>query len=373
MKILHVIPNLLKGGAQRLAIDICNELAKKDNIDCKLLVLCNGENEFAYCSSNIEIIYCNVKFKLSFLRRNIIEIEEYQKVINEFKPEIIHSHLYLAELICHEKSKRNIKYISHLHSNNPVFKNINLLTFWRKELIYNYYEKLRLKRKYLIANKKYIAISQDTYNYFKTNMPEHSENIRFLANGINLERFKISKPPIFNSKIKLITVGNLLVNKDQIFLLDVVKYIKNEKYSINLNIVGDGPEKGNIKNRIKFLKIEENVTISGQQDLVEVELKKANFYVHSANSEGFGLTMVEAMAVGLPVISFNSKGNIDIIINGVNGFLFENKKTSDFAKTIIELFNNKEKYQKVSIQGLKTSLKYSLTKYIKNLVLIYNN
>lgn len=373
MRILHVIPNLLKGGAQRLAIDICNELAKKDNIECKLLVLSNEKNEFAYCSSNIEIIYCNVKFKLSFLRSNIIEIEEYEKVINDFKPEIIHSHLYLAELICHENPKRNIKYVSHLHSNNPVFKNANLLIFWRKEVIYNYYEKLRLKRKYLIANKKYIAISKDTYNYFKTNIPEHSKNIRILANGINLERFKISKPPFFNSKIKLITVGNLLVNKNQIFLLDVVKYIKNKKYLINLNIVGDGPEKGNIKKRINFLKVEENITISGQKDYVEEELKKANFYVHSANSEGFGLTIVEAMAVGLPVISFNAKGNMDIISNGVNGFLFENKKASDFGEVIIELFNNKEKYQKVSVQGLKTSLEYSLTKYVKNLMLIYNN
>ena len=373
MRILHVIPNLLKGGAQRLAIDICNELSKIDKVECKLLVFSNVKNEFAYCSSNIEIIYCNVKFKLSFLRSNIIEIEEYEKVINEFKPEIIHSHLYLAELICHEKSKRNIKYISHLHSNNPVFKNTNLLFFWRKEVIYRHYEKLRLKRKYLIANKKYIAISKDTYNYFKTNISEQSKNIKILANGINLDRFKISKSPIVNSKINLITVGNLLVNKDQIFLLDVVKYIKNKKYSINLNIVGDGPEKRNIIKRLKILKIEENITISGQKDFVEEELKKANFYVHSANSEGFGLTIVEAMAVGLPVISFNAKGNMDIISNGVNGFLFENKKVSDFGEIIIELFNNKEKYQKVSIQGLKTSLEYSLTKYVKNLMVIYNN
>jgi glycosyltransferase involved in cell wall biosynthesis len=105
---------------------------------------------------------------------------------------------------------------------------------------------------------------------------------------------------------------------------------------------------------------------------VEEELKKANLYVHSANREGFGLTIVEAMAAGLPVISFNAKGNKDIITNGVNGFLLKNKKASNFGEIIIELFNNKEKYQKVSSQGLKTSLKYGLDNYVKNLILIYN-
>ena len=371
MRILHVIPNLLKGGAQRLAIDICNELTKIDKVECKLLVLSESKNEFNYCSSNIQIIYCTVKFKLSFFRRNTIEIDEYEKIVNEFNPEIIHSHLYFAELICHENPKKNIQYISHLHSNNLVFKKPNIKMFWNKELIYRYYEKIRLKRKYYKSNKKHIAISRDTFNYFKDNIPNHSKNIWILPNGINLERFKNTSPKTLNTKINLVTVGNLFANKDQIFLLDVVNYVKNKKYPISLNIVGDGPELRNITERVKFLKIEENVIISGQKDLVEEELKQANFYVHSSNSEGFGLTIVEAMAAGLPVISYNAKGNKDIIKNGVNGYLVEDKKANYFGEIIIELFNNKEKYQKLSSQGLITSLEYDLNKYIKNLIAIY--
>ena len=145
MRILHVIPNLHKGGAQRLAIDICNELTKIDKVECKLLVLSESKNEFDYCSSNIQIIYCTVKFKLSFFRRNTIEIDEYEKIVNEFNPEIIHSHLYFAELICHESPRKNIQYVSHLHSNNLVFKKPLIKMFWNKELIYRYYEGIRLK------------------------------------------------------------------------------------------------------------------------------------------------------------------------------------------------------------------------------------
>ena len=124
MRILHVIPNLLKGGAQRLAIDICNELSNYKKIECKLLVLQKSKNEFTYCSSNIDIVFCNVRFNLSILKKNNIEIKDYEKIINEFRPDIIHSHLYFAELVCHENPRKNIKYISHLHSNTPIFKRL---------------------------------------------------------------------------------------------------------------------------------------------------------------------------------------------------------------------------------------------------------
>ena len=82
--------------------------------------------------------------------------------------------------------------------------------FWNKELIYRYYEGIRLKRKYYKSNKKHIAISKDTFNYFKDNISNQSKNIWILPNGINLERFKNTRPKTLNHKISLVTVGNLL-------------------------------------------------------------------------------------------------------------------------------------------------------------------
>ena len=129
MKILHVIPNLLKGGAQRLVIDICNELSIKQSLECKILVLSKPNNEFHYCSSSLNITYCSVNFKLSIFKKNQINIDSYEKIIDEFKPKIIHSHLYFSELVCHENPRLNIKYISHLHDNNMIFKKTTFKSF----------------------------------------------------------------------------------------------------------------------------------------------------------------------------------------------------------------------------------------------------
>jgi len=84
MKILQVIPNLLKGGAQRLVIDICNELINYNDVECKLIVLGKSKNQFSFCTSNIKIIYCKVDFKLSLFKANKINIKEYDKIVEDF-------------------------------------------------------------------------------------------------------------------------------------------------------------------------------------------------------------------------------------------------------------------------------------------------
>ena len=373
MRILHVIPNLLKGGAQRLAIDICNELAKKDNIECKLLVLSNGKNEFSYCTSNLEIIYCKVDFNLSLIKANKINIKEYDKIVEDLSPDIIHSHLYFAELICHENPKKTIKYISHLHSNNSVFERLTINSFFNFKFFYKIYEKQRLVKRYLKSDKKFISVSNDTFSFFNKNMQKFSKDLVSLSNSIDLSRFKqfSKKPP--SHIIKLISVGNLLVKKNQIFLLDIVKYIKSKNYSVNLNIVGDGIEKKTIANKIDALNIKDNVILSGQKDIVEEELIKADFYVHSAPYESFGLVFLEAMASRLPIIALNASGNKDLLKNGVNGFIIDDQDPIFFGDIIIDLFCNKEKYQKISEQGFQTSLKYDLPNYLKNLLKIYKN
>ena len=194
-----------------------------------------------------------------------------------------------------------------------------------------------------------------------------------LSNSINLARFKQLSKNSSIDIIKLISVGNLLRKKNQIFLLDIIKYIKQKNYPVHLNIVGEGAERKNIANRIDFLDIKENVTLSGQKDIIESELNSADFYLHSAIYEAFGLVLLEAMASRLPVIALNGSGNKDLIENNVNGFIIEDQNPKVFGDIIIDLFCNKEKYQKISDEGYKTSLKYDISNYIVNLLKIYKN
>ncbi len=371
MRILQVIPNLSKGGAQRLVIDICNEFIKHKQVTCKLLVLGEPNNEFSFCSSNLDITFCKVKFKLSIFKKNNILIDAYEDFVDNFNPDIIHSHLYFAELVCHENPRQSINYISHIHSNNPVFYKLSILNILSKKNIFKTYEKLRLSKKYNKCNKNFIAISTHTYDYFRKNMPKWFKDLIKLPNAINLNRFKSNSKPPTLKKIKMISVGNLFANKDHIFLIEILKYIKRKQYPVHLNIVGDGPEKNKILEKINSYNLVENVTMSGQKDVIEKELKKANFYVHSATKEAFGLIFIEAMASKLAVIAFNGKGNEDIIENNLNGFIFNKKDPKIFGDVIIDLFLDKSRYLEIISEGFKKSLEYDISEYTDNLINIY--
>ncbi|MDA9894028.1 glycosyltransferase [bacterium] len=373
MKILHVIPNLLKGGAQRLVIDICNELSIKESLECKILVLSKTNNDFHYCSSTLDITYCSVSFKLSIFKKNQINIDSYESFIDDFKPDIIHSHLYFSELVCHENPRSKIKYVSHLHSNNPILKKPTLNSILNFNSIYQTYERYRLLKKYRNTKKQYISISSYTTNYFNKNIPKHSKDLIKLQNTIKLERFKKDAKNKNLTTIKLISIGNLLANKNHIFLLDIVKYIKSKNFTVFLNIVGEGKEKSRIQKKVKTLKLEDNVKLSGQLNLIEKEIIKYDFYVHTAINEAFGLVILEAMASRLPVITLNGSGNADLIKDKINGYLIEDQDPVKFGDIIIDLFQNKEKYKSISMNGFETCANYDIKIYINKLLNIYTN
>ena len=143
MKIVHVIPNLLKGGAERLCIDICNELISREGNEVRLVVF-SPENLYPELTENIKIVHCPITYNLSILKRNEIKISSYTDFINSFQPDVIHSHLFKAELITREKINKNIRYVSHLHDNMPQMVKGKLSTLLSKQSFTNFYERRRL-------------------------------------------------------------------------------------------------------------------------------------------------------------------------------------------------------------------------------------
>ena len=98
MKILHIIPSLIAGGAERLVIDICNELNKRDDVEVKLLLL---SNRIDFDKKSIKFDYSIIQFHLSLSLKssNQADLNEFVDVVTEFEPDIIHSHLFEAELL----------------------------------------------------------------------------------------------------------------------------------------------------------------------------------------------------------------------------------------------------------------------------------
>ncbi len=377
IKILHVIPNLLKGGAQRLAIDICNELNSRNNVETRLIYF-EGENEFSFLTKDIKVEKCSASVIPSLTGKNKIEIENYEHFIDGYEPDIIHSHLYGAELVTRERFRKNIKYFTHCHDNMRQLQTLNIKTFRSKQKIVEFYERKLLIPKYVSSDSGFIAISKDTQSYFQCVLPNSlHRNIFLLHNAVNIKKFtKTAEIKVKNEKIdypiKLINIGNLLEKKNQMFLLDIIESLKKAGVKVHLKIVGDGIKKQQIAESVQKRNLTKEIQMTGSQDNVAELLGESSIYVHTALYEPFGLVLVEAMALGLPVISLDGKGNKDIIKDGKNGYLILEQNPDLFAEKIKYLINHQHIYNEMSSFAANYAKEnFDIVNYVNKLLKIY--
>jgi glycosyltransferase involved in cell wall biosynthesis len=361
LKIVHIIPSLKIGGAERLAVDICEELNKAKNIKVKLITFLE-ETKSQYPFH----IHITSKHVPSITGKDSTSVNDLQFFLNEFEPDIIHSHLWQSEILLSVLTSK-AKRFSHFHDNMSQLKKINCFS---KQAITNLYE----RKKFLKNNKNnYICVSRDTYNYARNELPKLYKNkIHLISNAINFEYF-FTKKEDAQKKIKLINIGSFVDKKNQKLALNILIELKKLQMNFEMVFLGDGPTLNENIEYSKKLNISKFVKFKGNIKDVRPFLKSSNIFLHTAIEEPFGLVILEAMASGLPVVALDGKGNRDIINHGINGFIFEKQRPLIFAKQIIELNNSSHIYNKISKNGIETAKKHDIKNYIKNLLNLYSN
>ena len=139
VRIIQIIPNLKKGGAERLVLDICNELVKREGIILKIIVF-SEQNDYKFLTQNLDLEYVSASISLSLIKKSYFNIDNLQLCIDKFKPDIINSHLYEAEIVSRSCNYLNTMWFSHSHDNMKQFRNLTLSTFFYKHFFTNYIE-----------------------------------------------------------------------------------------------------------------------------------------------------------------------------------------------------------------------------------------
>ena len=120
-----------------------------------------------------------------------------------------------------------------------------------------------------------------------------------------------------NSKVKVISIGRFVSQKN---INDIIKIAKKMP-NLNFQIIGDGPLWQIINNSIKNLKIN-NVELLGEKNDVFKYLYKADIFLSTSLYEGLPISILEAMSIGLPIVASNVTGNLDTVVNGKSGYLY---------------------------------------------------
>lgn len=370
-RILHIIPSLIKGGAERLVCNIAQALVSNKLAEVMLIQLREGD-DYAFLQRDFEHELIPSKLVPSLRGTWHRQTAELNKAIEDFRPDIIHSHLFEAEMVSRDTLFKGVTYFTHLHDNMPQFANLKLSNMLQKQTITNAYEKHWLVNQYRKCNNEFIAISKDAESYFKNTLPADLQKIHLLNNAIEVNRFLRKEKQVLDPEVlRMVSTGSLVNKKNQKFLVEVVKALNQQGKRVVLHILGDGPNRAAIEHEINASGLEDQIFLEGNVDQVERYLHQANFYVHPATYEPLGLVIIEAMAASLACVVLDGRGNRDIHQEGKNGFMIQNQDAKAFAQALVKLHNAPKLYEQITNYAVNYAADFDINKYVGKLMTIY--
>lgn len=182
--------------------------------------------------------------------------------------------------------------------------------------------------------------------------------VECVYNGVDTDFF--TKQKVNNeSNIKFVCVGTLYHVKNHELLIEAFKIVNHKYKSFQLILVGDGELRSELEIKVKKYGLQNNIIFVGNQSDVRKYLSEADVYCCSSKVEGLPISVLEAMACSLPIITTPAGGVVDIVEDGKNGFVVESDIMT-YAEKMIELIRNKQLREKMAKESRKKALEYSL-------------
>jgi glycosyltransferase involved in cell wall biosynthesis len=230
-----------------------------------------------------------------------------------------------------------------------------------------------------------IAVSKDVADGFERNLPIRREVIKVIHPGVDVDRFKFSQDSRekirrefgLGDEIVIGIVSRISPGKGHEELFNAFKILIEEFDNLKLLVVGGATvgEEGyfmEVRKLADKLGISEKVIWAGfRRDVPEI-LSAIDIFVAPSHAEAFGLALVEAMSVGLPIVASKNAGFIDIIQDRVNGVFFEKGNYFDLADKIKMLLNEPSLSKSIGENASKTAReKFSIKRYFDEIEAIY--
>ncbi|MCM2374830.1 GT4 family glycosyltransferase PelF [Aporhodopirellula aestuarii] len=171
-----------------------------------------------------------------------------------------------------------------------------------------------------------------------------------ICNGVDLSRFE-NVGPRADGPVTL--VARLSEEKDVANLIRAMAIAIDSSKALRLRIIGDGSERAKLETLTQSLGLERVVEFLGRRSDVADLLAQASVFVLPSRSEGISLTLLEAMARGLPVVATSVGGTPEVVVDGETGLLVPAGDVVALADAIVELNQHAEAAAEMGRQGRK--------------------
>ncbi len=322
-------------------------------------------SEFIVKDLGIEPIIIPEMHRKINLINDILAYRKIKKIINDFKPDIVHTHASKAGAIGR---------FAALSSKVPV-----IVHTFHGNIFHSYFNSykskffVKIEQELAKKTKKIIAISK-TQKYelseiYKITKPE---NIEVIPIGMDLAKFQEDSETkrqnfrkdynIGIDEIAIGIVGRLVPVKNHQLFLEAVKYVKeNTTKKVRAFIIGDGESRKFIENKAKELKLDfiDSSKTNGKSTLTFTSWIKNIDYVYAgldivtltSINEGTPVSLIEAQAANKPIVSTNAGGIEDVVIPNITALLSKNGNVADFSQKLLTLVQDEKLRSDLSKKG----------------------
>jgi glycosyltransferase involved in cell wall biosynthesis len=205
-------------------------------------------------------------------------------------------------------------------------------------LVASTYERT-LGRAIVRSSDRLIAVSNAVAGH-AVHLGARPEAVRVIANGVDARQF-CPGARRENGAFRIACVGRLIFNKGPQYLVEAAPEILRAHPEADFVFVGDGPLRAHLEERAQRLGVRHRLTFLGTRPDVAAILQTCDVLVRPSLLEGMPLTVLEAMACGLPVVATPVSGTVELVRHGENGFLVRPADPTSLARAILRLMEDK--------------------------------
>lgn len=360
IKVLHTLPDLHIGGVASLLL----KLYKSFNNSSYEHHLCYfGKNEALLKDFETENIQIH-KIPYFGISSILTTCYQFRKLVKTENFNIIHSNLFLDRIIVGISSfNLKIPVIVSVHTTNSYSQN----TSWKSKSFLLLEDILGR-----ITTSHFIAVSDTVKEIAIKERKIKRDKIITIHSGVDMPEI-INKNINKWEEINIVAIGRLIRSKNFDHLLKILKILISDNLKVKLTILGDGPLKNKLENLSFDLNINDHVHFHGFTSNVSAFLKKSDLFISCSTEEGFGLSVVEAMAYSLPVVTYDIPIFREISDEGKFFPLVQLGNFEEFALKIENLISSPLEYELFSKKGRKRSEeKFDIAKSASSYLALYS-
>ena len=363
LKLVYITPALyMAGGVERVLTLKANYFAEHFGYDITI-ILTEGKDKplFYPLSDKIHVVNLNIEFEelwaCSFAKKVLVYLKKQRQFKKALTKELMRIHpditvsLLRREINFLNGIKDGSRKIGELHINRANYRNfeINDSNFIKKIFAKFWMRSLVVKLKKLDC---FVVLTEEDKGAWS-----ELKNICVIPDPLSFIPTKHSEL----RDRRVVAVGRYVYQKGFDLLLQAWATIERQYPDWQLTIFGDGDRAPYEKQMISLGIDDKRCHLNGPTSNVQEEYNNSSLFVFSSRFEGFGMVLVEALACGLPVVSFNCPcGPKDIIKDGEDGLLVENGNVEALAASMTRLMNDDTLRLAMSKVGQKNAKRFCM-------------